>query len=147
MERDESISRMFEVGLGNCPPIKRLLFFATNREVPEEDSRHIGLCPLCKKKLKLINEDKTMTAEYLLFADEKVAEEKEIKESVKKKKTEQLLDKDLDELEDAEVDGLFSYLIEQGVSAGAFSLSDLEKLDSIEVKRQLIKFLKEKLKK
>ncbi len=63
------------------------------------------------------------------------------------KKRQELLTRNVDELQDNEIDELLSYLIEHGVTAGAFGLSDLDQLDSPELKRQLVKFLQERLRK
>ncbi len=58
---------------------------------------------------------------------------------------ERLLIRNLDELQEAEIDELFNYLLHEGASTGAFALTDLESLDSVELKRQLIKFIRRRL--
>jgi len=57
----------------------------------------------------------------------------------------ELLIRDVNELSDLEIDELLSHLLEQGVSAGAFGVTDLERLDSVEMKRQLVRRLKARL--
>jgi len=94
MQKDEFITRMVKEGLGNCPSMSTILIFSRNEKVGQEDSEHIELCPICQKKLKIINEDENLRDLEPSFFEVDAIALGEIKELIKKKKTEQLLDKE-----------------------------------------------------
>jgi len=126
MDIENIIKKLFKDGLGECPPPDILLELAGKKDIPEPLAGHINLCPVCSRTISTLSEDSTDDSEEPIEIDW----DEELQE---------LFSKNPDALSNEEIDVVFNYMIEQGMSVGAFGVSDLEELKSYKVKRQIVK--------
>ncbi len=107
---------------------------------------------LIKKSRELLEETPPKLEEALVClkavfeTDRDNAEANSLYKSALTQKWASWMESNLDDLKDDDVDELFFHLKDQGMPAGAFGIADMEKLETREVKIQLIKLYKDQLK-
>jgi len=126
---DNGLSNLFKKGMGDCPPMPVLDLYARGKTVSEEEARHFKICPMCRRAVRSLKEGKDS------FVQDEVSETSF--------DFEELLSRNVESLSRVEVDFVFNKIIDQGFSVSAFGISDIEKLDSIETKREIIQRFKE----
>lgn len=66
MTKKDWISNVLQKGIGDCPSLKILSDYAESKSLPNNKIEHIKICPLCQKKINLIDSDKNFYNEFLV---------------------------------------------------------------------------------